>query len=391
MRRLPLPLALAILVAGCATATAPTEQPMSTAGRKPKVRIAASQPKPRLIDWTINEAATVLAKVDASLEELAGLVRKGAEAGADIVVLPEDTLGLGKWEAGHPDRLGDVLPGAVRSMLDRLGREAAAQKVYVICCNDTFEGGREYNTSFFLGRDGRLIGSYRKVNMPIGELCKTRGTGFPVFNTPDLGGVGMLICYDMVFPEGARCLALNGADIIFHPTLGGAAMGDGEISRCAFRTRAVENFVYVVTCHRGGGSMIISPKGDILSEAKGQDSFAIADIDPFSGRDGGDAFNHQEDMRSRIFRERSPEAFGIMTNPNPPVLKKVPEVTTIEEAVRVSNGGLTVGEVRFNEASALQRDGKKDEARRAYEALIAEFPRTWMDRVSRERLAQLSK
>src|SRR2546422_5604598 len=171
----------------------------------------------------------------------------------------------------------------------------------------------------------------------------------------------------MVFPEAARCLALGGADIIFHPTLGGAAVGDGELSKWAFRVRAVENFVYLVTCHRGGGSMIISPKGEILAEGKGPDSFAIADIDPFSGREGGDAFNSQEDMRARLFRERSPEAFRIMTDPNPPVLRKAPEVTTIEEAARVMNGGLTVGEQRFNAASALQRDGKRDEARAAYE------------------------
>ena len=137
--------------------------------------------------------------------------------------------------------------------------------------------------------------------------------------------------------------------------------------------------------------MIINPKGDIIAEAKGPDSFAIADIDPFAGREGGDAFNSQDDMRARLFRERSPEAFGIMTDPDPPVLRKVPEVTTIQEAVRIANGGLTTGEKRFNEASALQREGRKEEARRAYEALIEDYPRTWIDRVSRERLAALSK
>lgn len=381
---------IAVMSLGCAAATAP-EQPM-TGTRKPTVRIGATQPKARLIDWKIDDPAEILARVDRSLEELSGLVRKAAEAGCDIAVLPEDTLGLGQWEASHHGRLGSVLPEAVRRMLERLGREAAAHKMYVICCNDTVDAaGAVRNTSFFLGRDGREIGRYDKVNMPISELHKKRGDRFPVFPTPDLGGVGMLICYDMVFPEGARCLALAGADIIFHPTLGGAAMGDGEISRCAFRTRAVENFVYVVTAHRGGGSMIINPKGDIIVEAKGPDSIAIADIDPFAGRQGGDAFNSQEDMRARLFRERSPAAFGMLTDPNPPVLRKVPEVTTIEEAVRVANGGLTVGERRFNEASALQREGKKEDARRAYEALIVDFPRTWIDRVSKERLAALAK
>src|SRR5438552_12789811 len=149
--------------------------------------------------------------------------------------------------------------------------------------------------------------------MPIHELDRKRGDSFPVFKTPDLGGVGMLICYDMVFPEAARCLALGGADIVFHPTLGGAAIGDNDISLAAFRTRAVENFVYIVVSQRGAGSMIISPQGKVLAEAKGKDDLAIADIDPSAGRSGGDSMNQQEDMRARLFRERSPAAYSILT------------------------------------------------------------------------------
>ena len=61
----------------------------------------------------------------------------------------------------------------------------------------------------------------------------------------------MLICYDMVFPEATRCLALAGADVVFHPTLGGAAFGDDDISLAAFRTRAVDNFLYLVVAMRG--------------------------------------------------------------------------------------------------------------------------------------------
>ena len=101
--------------------------------------------------------------------------------------------------------------------------------------------------------------------------------------------------------------------------------------------------------------------------------------------------NRQDDMRARLFRERSPAAFSILTDPHPPVLRKVPEVTTVAEAVRISRTGRTEGEARFNEASKLQREGKRDLAIQAYEALIAEFPRTWIDEVSRGRLAELGK
>jgi predicted amidohydrolase len=376
------------LVCGCATSETPLPMAPSP-GRT--IRVGTLQPKPRLIDWRLQSPAEVLAKVDASLGELEGLVHRAGEAGCDVVALPEDTLGLGTWEVGHPRELGNVLPPAVERMLERLGKAASAHRMYLVCCNDTFDAGEVRNTAFFLGRDGRVIGRYHKVNMPIDELHKRRGDGFPVFPTPDLGTVGMLICYDMVFPEAARCLALGGADIVFHPTLGGAAIGDGDISLAAFRTRAVENFVYIVVSQRGSGSMILSPQGKILAKAEGKDDLAIADIDPAGGRSGGDAFNHQEDMRARLFRERSPEAFSMITRTDPPVLKKVPEVTTIDEAVRISQGGRTEGEARFNDAAKLQREGRKDEAIRAYEALIAEYPRTWIDRVSQERLAELRK
>jgi predicted amidohydrolase len=377
-------IALLTLALGCAAPEAP--QPMApTPGRT--IRIGSAQPKARLIDWRIQDPGVVLAKLEASLGELEGIVHKAGQAKCDVIALPEDTLGLGSWEHAHPREVADVLPRAVDRMLDRLGRAAAAHHMYLVCCNDTFDGGAVRNTAFFLGRDGREIGRYHKVNMPIHELHKKRGDGFPVFPTPDLGAVGMLICYDMVFPEAARCLALGGADIIFHPTLGGAAMGDNDISRAAFRTRAVENYVYVVVSQRGAGTMILSPQGKVLCEAEGKDDIAIADIDPASGRDGGDSMNHAKDMRARLFRERSPEAFSMITRTDPPVLKKVPEEISIEEAVRVSRGALTEGEAKFSAAGRLP----KDEAIRAYEALIAEYPLTWIDRVSRQRIADLRK
>jgi len=363
--------------------------PMATPGKT--IRVGSTQPKSRLIDWRLKDPAQVLTRVEASLTELEGLVHRAGDAGCDVVVLPEDTLGLGTWEEANPALLGDVLPRADALMLERLGRAAASHHMYLVCCSDTFDGKDVRNTAFFLGRDGREIGRYHKVNMPIGELSKKRGDGFPVFPTPDLGTVGLLICYDMVFPEAPRCLALAGADIIFHPTLGGAAMGDADISRAAFRTRAVENYIYLVVSERGNGTMIVSPQGKILGEGKGPDDLVVVDLDPAGGRSGGDSMNKQDDMRSRLFRERSPEAFAIPSDPHPPVLRKVPEVTTIEEAVRISREGHTVGEAKFNEASRLQRDGRKDEAVRAYESLVADYPRTWIDELSRKRLAELRK
>ena len=356
------------------------------------VRIGSAQPRARLIDYRLREPTAVLGRVGAALGELETLVHRAGAAGCDALALPEDTLGLGRWEAGNQDALIQVLPDAVARMLDRLGRAAASHGMYLVCCNDTAApDGSVRNTAFLLGRDGAEIGRYHKVNMPIHELHKRRGDRFPVFHTPDLGGVGMLICYDMVMPEAARCLALGGADIIVHPTLGGAAFGGNGISRAAFRTRAAENFVYLVVSQRGSGSMVISPKGEVLAEAEGQDAIAIVDIDPFGGRDACDSMNAQRDMRARLFRERWPAAYHILTDPSPPALRKIPETMSVSDACRIANAALTVGEEEFQQAAALARDGNAEEAARAFEALIAKYPRTWIDRVARERLGRLRK
>lgn len=355
-----------------------------------KVRIAAAQPRNRTIDWKIENPTEVLRRVEQSLGELEQIIHKAGEARCDAVAFPEDTLGLLKWEVAHPQKLKDVLPTAVARMLERLGRAAAKHRMYLVVCNDTIEpDGTTHNTAFLLGRDGREVGRYHKVNLPLPEQSHARGNRFPVFNTSDLGGVGMLICYDMVFPETTRCLALGGADVVFVPTLGGAAIGDGDISLAAFRTRAADNFIYLVVAMRGGGSMIISPRGKVIAEAKEADGLAIADIDPFGGREGGDAFNTQRDMRGRLFRERVPEAYGILTDPNPPALAKVPSNVTRDEAVRIFSTALTSGEERFNEAEALARAGKTQEAIRLFEKLCEECRTSWIERAGRERLQKL--
>lgn len=372
-----------LMAASAAIFAAPAED-----AAKRTVRVCATQPRARLVDWRLSPAAA-LAEAGKSLGVLEGMVNRAGAAGCDVVAFPEDTLGLLHWEAGNKAAMKDVLPAAVAQMLKRLGEAAAAHHMYLVCSSDTVDDGGFRNTAVFLGRDGREIGRYYKVQPTVNESDRRRGEGFPVYETRDLGGVGMLICYDMVMPESVRSLALGGADVIFNVTMGGASMGDAELDRAAFRVRAADNFVYLVISKRGGGAMVISPKGTILAEATGADGIAIADIDPFGGRDAGDALNSQADMRARLFRERNPAAYGILTDPNPPVLKKVPRTITVEEAVRIGGATLTVGNERFSDAENLLKAGKTDEAAAAFEKLCAEFPHTWIDRLARERLAKI--
>jgi hypothetical protein len=171
--------------------------------------------------------------------------------------------------------------------------------------------------------------------------------------------------------------------------MGTAAIGDGDIGVQALRVRAVENFIYLVVAHRDSGAMIISPKGEILVQAKGPDAIAIADIDPHGGREGGDAMNFQRDMRARLFRERNPEAFSILTDPNPPALKKIQIDLTPEQSAHIAAKTLTTGEEDFKKADALARSGKANEAIAAYKAMQKEYRGSWIDRVSAERISKL--
>lgn len=354
------------------------------------VRVAAAQAAPRVIDFHL-KPDEALAAVDKNLAELERIVERVGEAKCDALVLPEDTPGLLNWVGANEALVREVLPKAAKRMLERLGSVAARHHMYLVVCSDFLEGdGGIYNTSFLLGRDGKEIGRYHKVCPTWGEAgARQRGNSFPVFATPDLGDVGMLICYDLVVPETARCLALQGADIIFFPTMGGAAIGDDDIGVQALRVRAAENFIWLVVAQRGRGAMIISPQGKIIAQADGPDGLAMADIDPRGQREGGDASNWQRDMRARLFRERNPEAFGILTDTNPPVLAKVPIDFTQQEAGRIMARTLTLGEDDYKQANNLIADGRTNEAISAFERLRKEYPATWIDRRSQEQLANL--
>lgn len=361
--------------------------------KRTSIRVAAVQAKRRLIDWRIADSEQVLLAVDKNLSELEGIINQAARKNCDLLVFPEDTLGLLNWYGVHEQNAKRVLPIAVNRMLSRLGKAAASHRMYLVVCSDFIEAdGDTYNTAFLLGRNGKEIGRYHKT-CPTWSECgaRSRGKSLPVFATPDLGTVGMLICYDLVIPETARCLALAGADMIFFPTMGGAAVGDDDIGLQALRVRAAENHVYLVVAFRGNGSMIISPRGKIIARAEGPDGLAIADIDPLSGRQGGDAMNQQRDMRSRLFRERNPAAFGILTDSNPPILAKVPIDISQKDAGQIAARVLTIGEVEFREAESLVRSGQTKKAIDAFTRLRREYRGSWIDRVSADRISTLQE
>ena len=370
------------------------QQPVSATAETETIRVAAVQTKHRKVDWRLTDATKVMAAVEGTLGALEQIVHSAAERGCELLVFPEDTLGLLNWEGvADPGLRAAVLDRAVTRMIEWLGAAAASHSMYLVVCSDFVEpaDGGMCNTAFFLGKDGMEIGRYHKVCPTWGESGERhRGDAFPVFQTPDLGAVGMLICYDLVVPETARCLALGGADIILFPTMGGAAVGDDDIGLQALRVRAAENHVYLVVAFSGGGSMIISPRGKILATADGPDGLAVADIQVTGGREGGDAMNAQRDMRARLFRERNPRAFQLLTHPEPPVLEKVPIDMSARAAGQIMARVLTSGEDEFALAEAIGRAvNRRNEAIERFETLAQTYRGSWIERASRDRLSKL--
>lgn len=151
-----------------------------------------------------------------------------------------------------------------------------------------------YNTAVLLGPDG-YIGRYRKVHQPGDEVhVFYPGEGFPVFET-SLGKIGMLICYDKMFPESTRELALQGAQILIMPTAwpitkpGADPESDpiGQYYDLLDRVRAFENQAWFISSDMSGNhgdheyyghSRIVSLEGNTIAECGSTEGMAIAEI-----------------------------------------------------------------------------------------------------------------
>ncbi len=363
------------------------------------IRIAAAQTANRTIPFRIGGPSAALGKVKENLDALVALAHRAADEGCNIVAFPEDCLGTLEWEAGHWKEVHDLLQPAEGLMLEGFRQVARERGMAIVCCNDlladgaTIPGAPVYNTALLIGTDGSEIGRYLKVQPTLSERHRALGSSFPVFDVPGIGSTGLCICYDMVFPETTRALALNGADLVFHCTMGGASFGDGDASLAAFRTRAADNFLYLVVSFRGGGSMIIGPKGQVLAEAESNgDCIVAADVDLTAGREAGDSLGGStQDFRARLFRERNPAAYRILTDENPPALERLKDVPvpSAAEAAALFAEGITTGTERFYEAGRLQKAGEIGAAREIFADLGGRFGTLWMGKASRERLEAL--
>ncbi len=250
---------------------------------------------------------------------------RAGDKGLDLVQAGEDIQGVagliplpGKHDFLR--RYSHPVPGP---LCERIGEIARRRNMYVGACFFERAGGRYYNTNVLINPTGEIAGKYRKVHLPPQESCVlTPGRHFPVFPTP-LGNIGTMICYDMMFPESARCLALNGADLVLHPTAGyGWTEHIGDIQAAA---RAVDNDLnLLIACRSRSG--VIDHWGDRLADAGSRKSALVhARLDPRAPREFAPGHFHRQasgfaEVRGELFRERRPKAYRALTTAVPPIL-----------------------------------------------------------------------
>ena len=190
-----------------------------------------------------------------NLAEYCRMLDEAGKAGCDIVCLPESITTVGV-PGVEPADLAEPVPGG--PSYEKVAAKAREHHMYVVGCFPERAGGLVYNTAFLIDREGRLIGKYRKTHLPQEEVDNgyTPGDEYPVFET-DFGTVGMMICWDVSFPEPARILTLKGARIILMPIWDGLEP--------LTRARAVENGCFVVQSSYGSPTCIVDPRGKVLA------------------------------------------------------------------------------------------------------------------------------
>ena len=232
------------------------------------------------------------------------LVAQARASGVKLLALPEAAIGGYLSSLGNH---GDTIQNTTRSMppaisLDgpELKRVAEIAGDMILCigiCELAEDGETRYNSAVALDKDG-ILGSYRKVHQPLGEnMSYAAGSGYAAFDTP-VGRIGLQICYDKAFPEAARMLALDGAEIIVSlsawPASRTAPADNIQDDRWTYKfnlfdqSRALDNQVFWIASNQQGefGSLkyvgnakIVDPGGNTIATTGQEEGLAIAEID----------------------------------------------------------------------------------------------------------------
>ncbi len=212
-----------------------------------------------------------LFEVQANLDKAEGLVREAAAHGAKLICLPE-VFQVGYFGSRIPDMMRYAEPEDGPS-LTRMRALAKELEVHILApiLFSTPDGIE--NAAFLLDDQGELLGHYAKTH-PVGDerTYLRRGSRYPVFETK-LGRLGVVICYDVCFPETTRLLALSGAEVVLVPAAWRASHYFKEWWDIDLASNALDNLVYMAAVNRcgpsgeeifAGKSQLRSPLGELL-------------------------------------------------------------------------------------------------------------------------------
>ena len=250
--------------------------------------------------------------IETNMKKLEESIRSAAACGAELVVLPElhNTVYFCQSENASLCDLAEPVPGPSTERFGALAKELGI--VLVLSLFERRAPGIYHNTAVVMEKDGSMAGKYRKMHIPddpgyYEKFYFTPGDlGFNPIET-SVGKLGVLVCWDQWYPEAARLMALNGADILIYPTaIGGVATdapSEQELQRGAWqivqRGHAVANGLPVITVNRTGfekdpsgntpgldfwgSSFAAGPQGEIVSQFE-PDEEAVKVVDVNFGR-----------------------------------------------------------------------------------------------------------
>ncbi|HMQ02595.1 MAG TPA: nitrilase-related carbon-nitrogen hydrolase [Pyrinomonadaceae bacterium] len=257
------------------------------------------------------------ANIDNQMKFVEGAAHKGVQ-----VLCFQEIFTTPYFCAEQQTRWYDAVEPIPDGPATKLMQDVAKQHgmVLIVPIYEEEQTGIYYNTAAVIDADGTYLGKYRKTHIPhvapgFWEKFYFRpgNLGYPVFETA-VGKIGVYICYDRHFPEGARCLGLNGAEIIFNPSATVAGLSE-YLWKLEQPAHAVANGYFVGAINRVGTeapwnigefygqSYFCDPRGQIIAEgSRDKDELIVADLDMDKIREVRNTW--------QFFRDRRPDLYG---------------------------------------------------------------------------------
>ena len=258
------------------------------------------------------------------LEMHVSLLESCVGEGTVLALTIEDICGLSHFLLADRDFFDELVQVSAEMAESRISALASKTGMYIAACYYKRYFNLNYNLVSIFAPSGEIVGEYRKTHIPPNEMWHLAdGNDLNVIEL-EFGKVGVLICYDMMFPEAASVLALGGAEIILHPTAGYGWYD--AIGEATLKTRANDNSVYILTAknfvhNAAGKSSIIDPWGQVLVDAGFyKDEIVSKTIDLNRRKTQPDWFYQSvmsgtRDIRERTVQERRPELYNSLVSP----------------------------------------------------------------------------